>query len=76
MAALKPQRYISLRIKDGFADAFRPRHEIIKGALQGILTEAREYAELLQYDDLPYLRGCMEALFELVRRFSDVLFSA
>ncbi len=74
MAALKPQRYISLRIKDGFADAFRPRHEIIKGALQGILTEAREYADLLQYDDLPYLRGCMEALFELVRRFSDVLF--
>lgn len=74
MAALKPSPYMSLRIKDGFSGVFRPRHEVIKSAVQGIMAQAGEYAQLLKYDDLPYLRGCMEALFELVRRFSDTLF--
>lgn len=74
MAALKPAPYMSLRIKDGLSGAFRARHDVIKSALQGIMADAGEYAQLKEYGDLSYLRGCIEALFELVRRFSDALF--
>lgn len=74
MREMKPARYMSLKIKDADGEAFRARHEIIKEALQDMMTQAGEYAELLRHDDFPYLCGCMEALFELVRRFSAVLY--